>query len=202
MIFQPAYFPNIETFQWILQATEVIFEIQEHYQKQTYRTRCSIYSANGLLSMNIPIKHQKLEHQFTKNVKIENDFKWQQNHFKTLQNAYRSSPYFEYYEDDIAKIYENKETYLLDFIFKTIDLSLDLLQNPTSYRKTEIYQPYISHDTDCRNLIDAKNLKQFDFTTYTQVFDSKHGYIPNLSILDLLFNEGPNANNLLKIIFE
>jgi len=198
MIFQPAYFPNIETFQWILQAQEVIFEIQEHYQKQTYRTRCSIYSANGLLSMNIPIKHQKLEHQFTKDVRIENDFQWKKNHFKTLQNAYRSSPYFEYYEDDIAKIYEKKEIFLLDFIFKTIDLSLYLLQNPISYLKTEIYQPHITNDIDCRNLIDAKNVKPLELTAYTQVFDSKYGFIPNLSILDLLFNEGPNAQIILK----
>lgn len=72
MLIQPSYFPNIETFQHLMKAETIIFEIQDYYQKQTYRTRCNIYSANGLLSMNIPIKHQKMERQYTKEVKIEN----------------------------------------------------------------------------------------------------------------------------------
>jgi hypothetical protein len=198
MILQPAYFPNIETFQHIMKAEELIFEVQDYYQKQTYRTRCSVYSANGFLSMNIPIKHQKMGRQYTKDVQIENEFQWQKNHLKTLQNAYRSSPFFEYYEDEIDNLYSIKETYLLDFLFKTIDLSLKLLQNSYKYSKTDIFKPIYKDQQDLRYLIEAKTSRDISMQTYPQVFDSKHGFLSNLSLLDLLFNEGPNASLLLK----
>jgi hypothetical protein len=198
MLIQPSYFPNIETFQHLLKAEALIFEVQDYYQKQTYRTRCNIYSANGLLSMNIPIKHQKIERQYTKEVKIENDFPWQKNHLKTLQNAYRSSPFFEYYEDEIEKLYSTKETFLIDFLFKTIDLSFKLLQNPIHYTQTDLYKTNYDVQQDLRFLAEAKNVRKIDMQPYPQVFEVKHGFIPNLSILDLLFNEGPNASLYLK----
>ncbi len=198
MLIQPTYFPNIETFQHLMKAENIIFEVQDYYQKQTYRTRCNIYSANGLLSMNIPIKHQKMERQYTKEVKIENEFPWQKNHFKTLQNAYRSSPFFEYYEDDIQKIYQSQEIYLIDFLFKTLELSYKLLQTPLAYSKTEVYHKHYVDIEDIRYLLEAKVATKKEFSVYAQVFESKHGFLANLSILDLLFNEGPQARVLLK----
>jgi hypothetical protein len=198
MLIQPSYFPNIETFQHLMKAENIIFEVQDYYQKQTYRTRCNIYSANGLLSMNIPIKHQKMERQYTKEVKIENEFPWQKNHFKTLQNAYRSSPFFEYYEDDIQKIYQSQEVYLIDFLFKTLELSYKLLQTPLQYSKTEAYHKQYTDIEDFRYLVEAKLETKREFPVYSQVFESKHGFLANLSILDLLFNEGPQARVLLK----
>lgn len=197
MIFQPTYFPNIETFHTMLSTEEILFETQDYYQKQTYRTRCNIYAANGLFSMNIPIKHQKNIHQYTKDVLIENDFDWQKNHLKTLQNAYRSSPYFEFYENHLIEIYQKKEKYLIEFLFKTIDLSFELLQIQKKYAKTEEYILNYPDDSDFRILSDAKTKSAFQGKKYPQVFESKHGFIPNLSILDLLFNEGPNSVNLL-----
>lgn len=197
MIFQPAYFPNIETFKNILKYDEIFFEMNDFFEKQTFRTRCNIYSANGLLSMNIPIKHNKFERQLTKDVKLENDFNWQKNHFKTIQNSYRSSPYFEYYEDEIVNIYSKKEDFLIDFLMKTFELSQKLIQKKTTYKPTnEYFKKYPTNDY--RNLIDAKKqIELNDFKTYTQVFEVKHGFIPNLSILDLLFNEGPNSISYL-----
>jgi hypothetical protein len=158
MLIQPTYFPNIETFQHLMKAENIIFEVQDYYQKQTYRTRCNIYSANGLLSMNIPIKHQKMERQYTKEVKIENEFPWQKNHFKTLQNAYRSSPFFEYYEDDIQKIYQSQEVYLIDFLFKTLELSYKAFTNAiSSIANTEAYhKQYVQILRTLRYLVEAK----------------------------------------------
>jgi hypothetical protein len=148
--------------------------------------------------MNIPIKHQKMERQYTKEVKIENEFQWQKNHFKTLQNAYRSSPFFEYYEDDIQKIYQSQEVYLIDFLFKTLELSYKLLQTPLRYSKTEAYHKQYTDIEDIRYLVEAKLETKREFPVYSQVFESKHGFLANLSILDLLFNEGPNATMILK----
>ncbi len=195
MIFRPAYFPNIETFSEMIKSKHIILETNDFFEKQTYRTRCHIYSPNGLLMMNIPIKHQKKEHQFTKDVLLENDFAWQKNHFKTIQNSYRSSPYFEYYEDEIENLYRVKEQFLLDFILKSIELSYKLLQIPFDYQNTETFEKLLPNDF--RYLIDAKKESTAHFKPYTQVFHVKNGFIPNLSILDLLFSEGPNSANHL-----
>ncbi len=179
----------------MIKSKQIILETNDFFEKQTYRTRCHIYSPNGLLMMNIPIKHQKKEHQYTKDVVLENDFAWQKNHFKTIQNSYRSSPYFEYYEDEIENLYREKEQFLLDFILKSIELSYKLLQIHLNYQNTETFEKL--PPDDFRYLIDAKKESTTNFKSYIQVFHAKHGFIPNLSILDLLFNEGPNSANYL-----
>jgi hypothetical protein len=198
MIFQPTYFSPIYQFQQLVATDTVIFETQDNFQKQTYRTRCSIYGANGKLSLNIPIKHSKGTRQTTRDVKIENAFPWQKNHFKSIENAYRSSPYFEFYEDDLRPLYETEYKYLLDFLFKTQELSFELLQLDISYKKTNQYIAAYPQKEDFRFLAIAKSKQEFPVKEYTQVFQEKHGFIPNLSILDLLFNEGPNALSLLE----
>lgn len=198
MIFQPAYFFNIGTFQEIIKNEVIYLEVNDFFEKQTFRTRCNIYAANGLLSMNIPIKHHKIDRQLTKNVKLENDFNWQKNHFKTIQNSYRSSPYFEFYEDEMAHIYSKKEEFLIDFLLNSFDLSIKLLQLKVKYTlSAEYLKEYPSNDF--RYLVDAKKqTSPKEHKEYIQVFNTRHGFIPNLSILDLLFNEGPNAINFLK----
>jgi hypothetical protein len=199
MIFQPTYFSPIYQFQKLVNADEVFFEVQDNYQKQSYRTRLKIYTPNGLQSLVIPIKHQKGVRLLTKDVEIEYAFDWQKKHLKSLQNSYRSSPYFEYYEDDIMPIYKKKEKYLIDFLFKTQELSFEMLQIDVNYQKTKEYIPKYPKDQDFRFLNDPKLKEVFPIKKYTQVFEGKHGFIPNLSILDLLFNEGPNAISLLDV---
>ncbi len=197
MIYQPTYFPTIETFSYLVKDEHAIFELFDHYQKQTYRTRCSIYAANGKLDLIIPIKHVKNQRQLTRDVRIENDFNWQRNHFKSLENAYRSSPFFEFYEDYIAVIYNQKEQFLIDFLFKTIDLSFQLLDRSITYTKTSDYHLTYTDPKDLRSLADFKRSSVPSMKPYIQVFDNKQGFIPNLSILDLLFNEGGNAISYL-----
>jgi len=197
MIFQPTYFSPIAQFQQWVKAEHVIFEVFDNYQKQTYRNRFKIYSPNGLQALSIPILHNNGIRQLTKDVKIENSFPWQKNHFKSLENAYRSSPYFEFYEDDIVPLYEKPQTFLLDFLLQTQELSLEMLQIESDFSKTTAYKLAYPDQQDYRFLADAKSKKNYTTKAYKQVFDNKHGFIPNLSILDLVFNEGPNAISIL-----
>ncbi|AOW20219.1 WbqC family protein [Urechidicola croceus] len=178
---------------------KIVFEVQDNFQKQTYRNRSYIYSANGKLLLNIPVLHNKNGiRQSTKDVRIENSFQWQKLHFKSLQSAYRSSPFFEFYEDDLSPLYEQKQNFLLDFNLKCHEFIMDAIQEEITTEQTTQYDinPSIN---DCRFLANAKqHTRKFDFKPYVQVFDDKHGFISNLSILDLLFMKGPNTFDYLK----
>jgi len=197
MLFQPTYFSPIYQFQKLVNADEVVFEVQDNFQKQTYRTRLNIATPNGIQRLTIPIKHNNGIHQKTKEVHIDNTYKWQRKHIKSLQTSYRSSPYFEFYEDEIIPLYEKQHDYLLDFLLLTQELSFELLQLENTYSKTSEYIPNYVKNLDFRFLAEAKTKQVFEVEPYIQVFKTKHGFIPNLSILDLLFNEGPNALSFL-----
>lgn len=202
ILIHPAYFGSILQFCHIAQAEELVFENEDNYQKQTYRNRQYIYGANAKLLLNIPIKHtgKKNVRQKYKEVKIENDFKWQIIHWRSLETAYRTSPFFEFYEDELIHLYEKEYKYLLDFNYDCFEAVSECLQLEKEYRKTEEYQLEILEEKiqDKRYLIDAKRKQLPTLETYTQVFEDKFGFIPNLSILDLLFNEGPNSLNYLQ----
>jgi len=200
VLLHPCYFGPISEFVAIAQAETLIFENEDNYQKQTYRNRMYIYGANGKLSLNIPIKHtgDKSQHQKYKDVRVENEFSWQKQHWKSLQTAYRTSPFFEYYEDDLAPLYEKKREFLLDFNYECLELLTECLQMDLNARKTEEYilNPPAPLE-DLRGLVNAKQ-EVLKLEPYPQVFENKLGFIPGLSILDLLFNEGPNSINYLK----
>jgi hypothetical protein len=181
------------------QSEKIVFEMEDNFQKQTNRNRTYIYSPNGIQLLNIPVKHSKLVHQKTKDVKIETDFDWQKQHFKSLEAAYRSSPFFEYFEDDIRPIFEKKYTFLLDLNFETMDFISKCLRMKLEYETTTEYFREVDSNAilDFRTLADGKK-DNAQFETYTQVFDDKHGFLNNLSVLDLLFNEGKYALDYLK----
>lgn len=197
MLFQPTYFSPIPHFQQVLKADEIVFEVHDNYLKQTYRTRFNIYNSNGILTLTIPIINQKGIKQRTRDTLIDNTAKWQQNHFRSIKNSYQSSPFYEFYEDDIVPLYENKQKYLLDFILKTQELSLELLQIDTKVCQTEVFRLDYEKKEDFRFLAKVNQVKLIKQAQYKQVFEAKHGFIPNLSILDLLFNEGPNATTII-----
>ncbi|NJW55298.1 WbqC family protein, partial [Salinimicrobium sp. CDJ15-91] len=110
----------------LVKAKEVVFENEDNYQKQTYRNRMYIYGANGKLSLNVPIKHtgNKSNHQKYRDVRIENDFPWQKQHWRSLETVYRTSPFFEFYEDDFRPVYDQKFEFLIDFNYKCLELAL------------------------------------------------------------------------------
>jgi hypothetical protein len=197
VIIHPTYFPNIAHFTAMLQADEVTFEMDDNFQKQTYRNRTFIFGANGKLQLSIPIIHSQKERQKYRDIKIYNAEKWQLVHFKSLETAYRTSPFFEFYEDDIQPLFNQKHSFLLDFNMKCLEVVCGCLQVDINTRKTDVYQKIVSNKIDYRYLANSRKEKIFSFDTYTQVFGDKHGFISNLSILDLLFNEGTNALNYL-----
>ncbi|MFB9057115.1 WbqC family protein [Mariniflexile ostreae] len=197
-VFHPTYFPNIAHFVAMLQTKHVVFEIHDNFLKQTYRTRTHIYAANGKLLLNIPVIHSQKNRQQYKDVKVSKDYKWQDLHWKSLLSAYRTSPFFEYYEDELYPVFNTKTEFILDFNLKCFEVICDCLQLEVNTRETKHYQSSYENNLDFRYLVNAKKEYFKPFDTYTQVFDDKHGFINNLSVLDLLFNEGPNTLNYLE----
>lgn len=198
ILLHPTSFPNIATFTAIVKAKTVVFEVHDNYQKQTYRNRCYIYAANGKLQLSVPVVFSQNNRQKYSEVQIANTYKWQDNHRKTLESAYKTSPFFEFYEDELHFLFTERFNSILDFNLKCFEVICNCLQLEISYTKTEAFEKLPKNITDLRTLVNAKKEKPFTFNTYTQVFSNKHGYINNLSILDLLFNEGPNALNYLE----
>lgn len=195
----PTYFPSISHFAALAQSENTVFEIEDNFQKQTNRNRTYIYSPNGIQLLNIPVKHSKESHQKTKDIQIETDFDWQKQHFKSLEAAYRSSPFFEFFEDDLRPIFEKKHNFLLDLNFETLEVLSKCLRMKLEYTTTTEYFHEVEPNEykDFRALVNGKK-DSSSFESYTQVFDDKYGFINNLSVLDLLFNEGKYALDYLK----
>ena len=199
VLLHPTYFPSISHFAVMAQADTITFEMEDNFQKQTNRNRTYIYSPNGIQLLNIPVKHSKESHQKTKDIQIETDFDWQKQHFKSLEAAYRSSPFFEFFEDYLRPIFEKKHNFLLDLNFETMEIVSKCLRMKLEYSTTREY----FHEVDAKDYNDFRYLVNGKkdpsaFESYTQVFDDKHGFINNLSVLDLLFNEGKYAMDYLK----
>lgn len=195
----PTYFPSISHFAALAQSENTVFEIEDNFQKQTNRNRTYIYSPNGIQLLNIPVKHSKESHQKTKDIQIETDSDWQKQHFKSLEAAYRSSPFFEFFEDDLRPLFEKKHTFLLDLNFETLEIISKCLRMKLDYTTTTEYFHEVDSNEykDFRALVNGKK-DSSSFESYTQVFDDKYGFINNLSVLDLLFNEGKYALDYLK----
>lgn len=198
-LLHPSYFPSISHFAAMAQSHSITFEMEDNFQKQTNRNRTYIYSPNGIQLLNIPIKHSNLSHQKTKDIKIEQEFDWQKQHFKSLEAAYRSSPFFEYFEDDLLPIFQKKHTFLMDLNFEALEITAKCLRMKLEFDTTTEYFHEIENPEiiDFRYLINGKKDHSL-FEPYTQVFDDKHGFLNNLSVLDLLFNEGKFAMDYLK----
>ncbi|HEY5687180.1 MAG TPA: WbqC family protein [Yeosuana sp.] len=197
ILIHPTYFPNIAHFVAIVKADKLTFEYDDNFIKQTYRNRTYIYAANGKLLLNIPVVHTQKNRQKYKDVSISQETHWQSHHWKSLLSAYSTSPFFEYYKDELIYLFENKTKYLLDFNLNCLEAICDCLQFDLEYSKTHDYQKIVKDTTDFRYLVNAK-IEDPQFEPYSQVFQDKHGFINNLSILDLLFNEGPNALSYLE----
>jgi len=196
LIIHPNYLPSTSQFLLMVNSKKIVFEINDHFLKQTYRNRTHIYGANGKLLLSIPVIHSQKNRKSLKDIEISYDHNWPKQHLKSFQISYRSSPFFEYYEDKLIDLYNKREKYLFDFNLKSIDVISKILKINLEYKFTKKYEDNYFDKLDYR-----KNYKKIDskyqINKYTQVFESKYGYIENLSVLDLIFNEGPNANNFL-----
>lgn len=202
IIIHPTYFPTIAHFIAIAHASMVTFETADNFQKQSYRNRMNIYGANGKLLLNIPVKHNKkgLKTAY-KNVEIENVELWQNQHWKSIVSAYQSSPFFEYYKDDIKPFFSNPHTSLFELNKNIFSVLCECIGMNISIHETNTFIKDYSNQNgikDLRYLTRAKKPFLVHHTPYIQVFADKHGYFPNLSIIDLLCNEGPNTLNYLE----
>ena len=198
IVIHPTYFPNILFFSKILNHNKILFEINDHYIKQSLRNRTSIYHANGILNLSIPVKYSSNNKQKFKDIVICNDTDWQKKHLKSIKFAYRSSPYFEFYENRFEKIFTKKEKFLIDINLKSIVLLFELIDRKLVYNFTEKYNQIYNDYVDSREISNFNfSDKSLSFKKYTQVFETKHGFKENLSMLDLLFNYGSNYFNFL-----
>lgn len=195
-LFIPTYFSPISQYQALLNSNSITFEVEDNYQKQTYRNRCYIYGANGKQLLNIPVTIPKSNKKTkSKDILIENS-NWQKQHYKSLEAAYNHSPFFEFYKDDLHKIFSKKYTYLLDVNLDSFHFIMDTLELFKEYTLSKTYEE--TKLNDFRNLADSKKKVEISSIPYIQMFDQKFGFLKNLSILDLLFMEGPNSINFLE----
>jgi len=193
VLLHPTYFPSIAHFVAIMKAESLVFEISDNYQKQTYRNRSTICGANGRLDLNIPVHYTQKNRQLYRDVSISNIDNWQDLHLKSLESAYSASPFFEFYIDDLKSLFEVETHNIMDFNFKCLEAVFECLQLPFKYETTEVFEKEPINIIDARSLANSRKEIEQNFKPYAQVFDDKHGYLQNLSILDLLFNEGPNS---------
>lgn len=186
-----AYLPPVSYFSVLKTAPAAYLEQWENYTKQTYRNRCNILSANGLMSLAVPVEKIKNEKTLVRDVRISDKENWQTQHWRALMSAYNSSPFFEYYIDDLLPFYQKKWQFLLDFNIQLLTKLLELTDLQTKILFTENYQISAESFIDLRNDIHPKKKQQNAcFTPYYQVFKERFGFIPDLSLVDLLFNMG------------
>lgn len=195
----PAYFPCILQMVAMAQANSIVFELDDNYQKQTYRNRAYIAHSNGQMVLNTPIvKHETTEtYRKTRDIQTCTDTPWQQHHFKSLESAYRSSPFYDFYIDDLEPLFTNRVESLQEHNLKIFHIICEVLEWDIEVATTTEYQKDFD-GLDLRNLINAKKKVKHSFTPYIQVFDETNGFLPNLSVLDLLFNLGPSTLSYLR----
>ena len=189
-----AYLAPIQYYSKLSTFDEIRIETTENYQKQTYRNRCLIAVANGTQILTVPIKKPETLKVLTRDIRISNHGNWRHLHWNALVSAYNMSPFFEYYADDFCPFYEKKYTFLIDYNEALQAIICNLLDIKPKITHTEIYEPSV--ENDFRNVIDPRHPlfdETFTVRPYYQVFREKHGFIPNLSIVDLLFNMGPES---------
>jgi len=198
-----AYLAPVQYFTKFLLYDAIWLETGENYQKQSYRNRCNILSANGQMALTIPVTKDQPREK-TRDLRIDNTLEWQKNHWTSIESAYSSSPFFEFLADDFAPFYNRPYHFLLDFILDLQQVVLETLDLDVPVNRTQAYVRNTDETTDdLRDVIHPKRRMRrpdphFTPAFYHQVFHERYGFIPNLSIIDLLFNEGPNAENILK----
>src|ERR1700744_1278700 len=187
-----AYFSKLKSYQ-----PDIVIEREEHFPKQTYRNRADICSPDGKLSLVVPVIKGAKNHTVVKDVRISYDFNWQRLHWMSLQSCYRRSAYFEYYEDHLAPFYEQKFEFLFDYNQQLLEFLLKAVKLPLNLNFTQSFEFDYAGVVDFRKSFSAKKEEDFEQKPYFQVFEERNGFMKNLSIADLLFNQGPQTINYL-----
>lgn len=190
-IFPTAYLPSIEYVSLFLKTENASIELFETYQKQSCRTRTNVMTANGIQTLTIPVIKTNGNHTLTKDIEISYKESWQQTHLRCLESAYRKSAYFDYYFPYFEKIYKQKFNTLIELNEYCLKTILKILKVKKDFSYTTDFEK-ITNENDYRISL-SKGTNKIEIKPYYQVFADRHGFIPNLSIVDLLFNEGLNS---------
>ena len=199
LLLNTAYFPPIQYFSKIKEHEQFCIEQYENYGKQSYRNRCRIQFANGIMPLVVPVKKKDGQKFLTKEAQIDYSCKWQKLHFKSIESAYKNSPFYDYYTEDLSVFFESRAKYLLDLNNRILDTLLSLLSLKRTIQCTADYITSPAGFCDYREIIHPKPSRckaedsNFICRPYTQTFNDRFPFVPNLSILDLLFNTGPEA---------
>lgn len=197
LLIEPVYAGPVSYYRSLTRAEHVLFDVHAHYQKRTFRNRCAILGANGKLTLSIPLLHGKGQKQPMKEVRISYAENWQKDHWMSLTSAYRRAPFFEFYEDSFRPFYEKKWDLLADFDLEYTDRLQSVLKLPYSHTISEAYK--------ARQAFDGVDLREqylpqhpLEVKSYLQVFSDRLDFMPDLSILDALFNLGPGTRDYLR----
>jgi hypothetical protein len=200
VLLSTAYFPPAEYFFLIAHSSKVLIEKWENYHKQTYRNRCRVLGANGSLMLTVPVLRGSFHKTPLRDLKIDNCCRWRELHLRSLTSAYATAPFYEYYFDTISTVIRKPFSFLLDLNAEALSAMTEAIGITTETTFTEEYLPEGTFVEDYRYLISPKKpspVSGYKDMPYMQVFDERFGYIPGLSIIDLLLNNGPGTGAML-----
>ncbi len=193
------YFPPITFVSTLYKETYVYLDLYEQYRKMSFRNRCLITGAEGVISLSVPLKNGRSQLLPLHEVRISETEQWQSRHFKSICSAYNRSPFFEYYADELKTLYMKPVSSLAEWNLSCLDWLKKKLDWSAEIRFTTSSLPYRAEGwDDQRNFVVPKNYSQWNPVKYRQVFEERVGFFPNLSVLDLLFNTGKQAGELLR----
>ena len=198
VLLSTAYLPPIEYIIQCLRFQKVLIEQFETYQKQTYRNRCTIATANGLLQLSIPIRKVNGNHTCTRDIELDNSSRWNQIHWRAIASAYTHAPYFLYYSDPFEYLFKNPPILLTELNAELLKIVFKILKADIDFHYTTDFALIPDKMVDLRQAIQPKHEASYPgkpsgYAEYIQPFNNKFAFFPNLSIIDLIFNEGPEA---------
>jgi len=197
-----AYHPSVGYMAEAMRSDGIVVEAFETYTKQTCRNHCIIFGPNGRQMLSIPVIKVNGNHTLTKDIVISDHQPWQKIHWRSIKTAYSNSPFFLYYQDHFTHFYEKNFRFLLDLNMEILQTLLEILKTKRILNLTESFEKSPGNIKDLRSLPGTKSSgQQLNYPYYTQVFESCHGFIPGLSILDVIFNLGPETAGYLDLIF-
>lgn len=193
--------PNLDFFKLLLNKKIVFLEAFENFSRQTFRNRFEIAAANGVQKLVVPIEKSSMPKVLMKDVRISYDEDWQRKHWRAIVSAYNSSPFFLYYQDEFKAVFKYRYEKLVDFNLALLKLFINLLSLGVELKFTTSFDNPVNANMDFRYQFEKKNKNLFQiYPPYYQVFKDKNGFIENLSIIDLLFNLGPESKTYLHTI--
>lgn len=197
-LFSTAYLPSILYMAHLCRYPSVDIEVKETFPKQTFRNRAVIATGNGLQTLTVPVVRTQGNHTRTEEIAISYNEPWNVRHWRAIVSAYNAAPFFLYYRDGIEAILMRRHERLIDLNNDMLCLLLKRLKFTCTAQPTQDFTPPLSHPADYRNALTSKHpITDCPFPPYSQTFDTRYGFLPNLSVLDLLFNLGPEAKDYL-----